>query len=51
VLGADGKVGGFSASGGVDTKARLLTIEGARTSEAPTLFEMELSVAPRRQRS
>jgi O-6-methylguanine DNA methyltransferase len=39
VLAAGGKVGGFSANGGVTTKLRLLTIEGARTSDAPTLFE------------
>jgi len=29
VLGADGKLGGFSASGGTETKRRLLEIEGA----------------------
>ena len=34
VLAAGGKVGGFSANGGVTTKLRLLTIEGARTSDA-----------------
>jgi len=39
VLGAGGKVGGFSAPGGVATKARLLSIEGARTSAAPMLFD------------
>ncbi len=39
VLGAGGKVGGFSAPGGVATKARMLSIEGARTSAAPMLFE------------
>ena len=32
VLAAGGKVGGFSANGGIATKLRLLTIEGARTS-------------------
>src|SRR3984885_13328085 len=37
VLGAGGKPGGFSAPGGVDTKLRLLTIEGAQLGE-PTLF-------------
>src|SRR6516162_8255691 len=31
--------GGFSANGGVTTKLRLLTIERARTSDAPTLFD------------
>ena len=39
VMGANGKVGGFSANGGVTTKLRLLTIERARTSDAPTLFD------------
>jgi methylated-DNA-[protein]-cysteine S-methyltransferase len=39
VLGAGGKVGGFSARGGVATKARLLSIEGARTNAAPLLFD------------
>ena len=29
VLGADGKMGGFSANGGVSTKRRMLEIEGA----------------------
>jgi methylated-DNA-[protein]-cysteine S-methyltransferase len=39
VLAANGKTGGFSANGGVDTKLKLLSIERARTSEAPTLFD------------
>jgi methylated-DNA-[protein]-cysteine S-methyltransferase len=39
VLGSDGKVGGFSANGGVETKLKMLTIERARTSAAPTLFD------------
>ena len=39
VLGAEGKVGGFSAPGGIAAKARMLSIEGARTSAAPMLFE------------
>jgi methylated-DNA-[protein]-cysteine S-methyltransferase len=39
VLGAGGKVGGFSAPGGVATKARLLSIERARTSAEPLLFD------------
>jgi methylated-DNA-[protein]-cysteine S-methyltransferase len=50
VLGADGKPGGFSAPGGLETKARMLTLERARTSAAPTLFDMEFSVAPARGR-
>ena len=39
VLAAGGKAGGFSANGGVTTKLRLLTIERARTSDAPTLID------------
>lgn len=39
VLGANGKVGGFSANGGTATKMRLLNIERARTSDMPNLFE------------
>ena len=39
VLAAGGKVGGFSANGGITTKLRLLTIERAQTSDAPTLFD------------
>ena len=38
VIAAGGKTGGFSASGGVVTKLRLLTIEGAQPG-GPTLFE------------
>ncbi|HET7847991.1 MAG TPA: methylated-DNA--[protein]-cysteine S-methyltransferase [Pseudolabrys sp.] len=37
VLAANGKPGGFSANGGVTTKLRLLTIEGAQPG-GPTLF-------------
>jgi methylated-DNA-[protein]-cysteine S-methyltransferase len=39
VLGSSGKVGGFSAHGGVATKLRLLTLERARISAEPTLFD------------
>jgi methylated-DNA-[protein]-cysteine S-methyltransferase len=39
VLAAGGKLGGFSARGGVATKLRLLEIEGALAPEAPLLFE------------
>ena len=39
VLGADGKMGGFSANGGVATKRRILEIEGARAVGAGPLFE------------
>ena len=38
VLAASGKTGGFSASGGVVTKLKLLTIEGAQPG-GPTLFD------------
>jgi methylated-DNA-[protein]-cysteine S-methyltransferase len=49
VLAAGGKTGGFSASGGVVTKLRLLTIEGAQPG-GPTLFESLPLVAPDRRR-
>jgi methylated-DNA-[protein]-cysteine S-methyltransferase len=39
VLAAGGKTGGFSADGGVETKLRMLTIEKARTSTEPGLFD------------
>jgi methylated-DNA-[protein]-cysteine S-methyltransferase len=45
VLAAGGKMGGFSAPGGVRTKLRLLTIEGAETGE-PALFNRLPWVAP-----
>jgi methylated-DNA-[protein]-cysteine S-methyltransferase len=55
VLAAGGKVGGFSANGGITTKLRLLTIERARTSDEPTLFDGDgafgLAVKPRAERS
>jgi len=38
VLGADGKMGGFSADGGVATKRRILEIEGAAAVGAGPLF-------------
>jgi methylated-DNA-[protein]-cysteine S-methyltransferase len=38
VLAAGGKMGGFSAPGGVRTKLRMLSIEGARYG-GPTLFD------------
>jgi methylated-DNA-[protein]-cysteine S-methyltransferase len=48
VLAAGGKTGGFSASGGVVTKLRLLTIEGAQPT-GPTLFDdLPLAARPRR---
>ncbi|HTR87276.1 MAG TPA: methylated-DNA--[protein]-cysteine S-methyltransferase [Reyranella sp.] len=39
VLGADGKMGGFSANGGVATKRRILEIEGAKAVGAGPLFD------------
>jgi methylated-DNA-[protein]-cysteine S-methyltransferase len=39
VLAAGGKIGGFSGPGGVRTKLRLLTIEGAQAAEGPMLFD------------
>ncbi len=39
VLAADGRLGGFSASGGAATKQRLLMIEGARGGDTPDLFD------------
>jgi methylated-DNA-[protein]-cysteine S-methyltransferase len=47
VLAAGGKTGGFSANGGVTTKLRLLTIEGAQPG-GPTLFD-DLRLAARRR--
>lgn len=39
VMAANGGTGGFSAPGGVDTKLKMLTIEKARTSPQPSLFD------------
>jgi len=39
VLGANAKLTGFSAYGGVDTKLKMLTIEGARIGGEPGLFD------------
>jgi len=39
VLASGGKTGGFSADGGIETKLRILTIERARTSVEPSLFD------------
>ena len=50
VLAAGGKTGGFSAPGGVKTKLKLLSIEGARTSDTPGLFDnLPLVARPRRR--
>jgi methylated-DNA-[protein]-cysteine S-methyltransferase len=48
VLAAGGKTGGFSADGGVETKLKILTIEKARTSAAPSLFD-DLPLQARRR--
>ncbi len=45
VLAAGGKIGGFSANGGVTTKLRLLTIERARTSDAPRFSTVTASAS------
>ena len=48
VLASGGRTGGFSAEGGVETKLRMLTIEKARTSAEPSLFEaLPLAARPR----
>jgi methylated-DNA-[protein]-cysteine S-methyltransferase len=49
VLAASGGMGGFSAPGGAETKAKLLTIEKAKSGAAPTLFDLEFSIAPPRR--
>ena len=41
VVAAGQKLGGFSASEGIALKLRLLTLEGARPSDQPALFEDE----------
>ena len=48
VLGAGGKPGGFSAPGGVETKLKMLQIEGAQVGDEPTLFDtLPLAVKPK----
>lgn len=50
VLAANGKSGGFSGAGGVVTKLRLLSIEGAQPT-GPTLFDkLPLAVRPKERR-
>lgn len=50
VLAVGGRPGGFSANGGIATKLRILAIEGARTDDAPMLFdELPLAARPRRR--
>lgn len=50
VLAAGGKTGGFSAPGGVATKLRLLSIEGAEPG-GPGLFDRLPLAAPQRRRT
>ncbi|HEV2364438.1 MAG TPA: methylated-DNA--[protein]-cysteine S-methyltransferase [Caulobacteraceae bacterium] len=51
VLGARGAIGGFSAPGGRDAKARLLNIERARVGGEPALFDdLGVSLDPRTRR-
>ncbi|MBL8699758.1 MAG: methylated-DNA--[protein]-cysteine S-methyltransferase [Alphaproteobacteria bacterium] len=55
VMGADGRLVGFSAPGGVDTKLKLLAIEQRLSGAAPSLFDGDpayrLAAAPRQKRS
>jgi methylated-DNA-[protein]-cysteine S-methyltransferase len=51
VMAAGRKTGGFSAPGGVQTKLRLLSIEGAQLEEAPMLFDRLPLIAQRRPRA
>lgn len=47
VLGANGRLTGFSANGGVTTKLRMLAIEGAPISAPPSLFaDLPLALKP-----
>jgi methylated-DNA-[protein]-cysteine S-methyltransferase len=48
VLPAAGETNGICANGGVITKRRLLSLEGALASSGPTLFDVLLAVAPPR---
>jgi methylated-DNA-[protein]-cysteine S-methyltransferase len=49
VLAADGKTGGFSAPGGVRTKLRMLSIEGAQPDGATLFDRLPLVAVPRRR--
>jgi methylated-DNA-[protein]-cysteine S-methyltransferase len=51
VMAAGRKTGGFSAPGGVQTKLKLLSIEGAQLEEAPMLFDRLPLAAQRRPRT
>ncbi len=48
VLAAEGETDGFSMNGGMVSKRRLLSLEGALAKSGPTLFDALLSVAPTR---
>ena len=48
VLAAPGETNAISANGGVITKRRLLSLEGALANSGPTLFDVLLSAAPQR---
>jgi len=50
VVESGGRIGGFSANGGVATKLRLLNIERAEVGTPPALFnDLPLAVRPRRR--
>jgi methylated-DNA-[protein]-cysteine S-methyltransferase len=48
VLATTGETNAICANGGVITKRRLLSLEGALAGNGPTLFDVLLSVAPQR---
>jgi methylated-DNA-[protein]-cysteine S-methyltransferase len=48
VLAAAGETSAICANGGVITKRRLLSLEGARAASGPTLFDVLLPIAPPR---
>lgn len=49
IIGADGKLVGFSASGGVQVKLKMLDIEGAQIGSSPGLFgDLPLATRPQR---
>ena len=49
VMGANGRLTGFSATGGIETKLRMLAIERARVGDATMLFgDLPLAARPRR---
>jgi methylated-DNA-[protein]-cysteine S-methyltransferase len=48
VLAAPGETNGLCSNGGIITKRRLLSLEGALSGSGPTLFDALLSAAPQR---